>query len=204
MKILQDIHKYVVECIDESAIKTYSYEAKNFKVLRLHGGEFYKLNGEDFSDYWRQWKQETGHTVEDLTDICIIFREGFDIEKFFQTGKEATAQTVSPTNWTCVEVKKFFEFTGRQLKSEMKLPFDSTLLVKATDGKKFLITTLDKPSPSMNKSNAAKINRTSTHTTTSQQKKSVPPAEKKILATREEILAAFAKMSNKHLTGGND
>ena len=199
MKILprKEIYKYVVECIDTQTIKTYSCEAENFVVLRLHGGELYKLNAADFADYWRQWKQETGHTDEDLTDICIIFREGFDIEKFFQTGKEACAQTVSPTNWTCTEVKKFFEFTGRQLKSNMNLPFNATFLVKATDEKKFLISTLDKPCPALNKPD-------SKSNTSAQPKKPKPSAEKKILATREEIFTAFAKMSNEHSTKRRD
>jgi len=180
------IYKYLIECLDEQFIKTYSFESGNFSVLRLHGGEIYKLNAANVADYWRQWKQETGHTSEDSTDICIVWRESFNVEKFFSTGKQAGVQTVAPTTWTSEDIENFFALTTRQLKSKLKISFDSTILIKTAQGQSFLVSSLDKPYPSSIKQKLPA------------QKKSEPSAPKKPSATSEEIAAAWKILTQKH------
>lgn len=185
------IYKYLIECLDEQIVKTYSFEAENFIVLRLHGGETYSLNGSNVADYWRQWEQETGHTSEDSTDICVVWREGFNVENFFFAGKAANVQTVSPTTWTSEEVEKFFSFTDRRLQSKLKIPLDSIIRVKTAQGQKFLVGTLEKPYPS--KQQSPPIN-------PPKQERSEPPAPKKVSATSVDIAAAWRELSQKHTT----
>lgn len=184
------IYKYLIECLDEQIVKTYSFERENFIVLRLHGGETYNLNGTNAADYWRQWEQETGHTSEDSTDICVIWHEGFNVEKFFIAGKSANVQTVSPTTWTNEDIEKFFSFTDRRLQSKLKLPLDSTILrVKTEGGQRFLIGTLDKPYPSINYPNPKP-----------KPKPAPLPDRKKNSATSVDIATAWRELSQKHNT----
>lgn len=187
------IYKYLIECLDEQIVKTYSFEAENFSVLRLHGGETYKLNAANVADYWRQWEQETGHTSEDSTDICVIWREGFNVEKFFSTGKAANVQTVSPTTWTSEDIEKFFELTARQLKAKLKISFDSIIRVTTEQGQRFLVSTLDKPYPTSGKTK-------SSTKLPPKQGKFEPPARKKNSATSGDIATAWVELRKKHNT----
>jgi len=195
------IYKYLIECLDEQIVKTYSFERENFIVLRLHGGETYNLNGTNAADYWRQWEQETGHTSEDSTDICVIWREGFNVEKFFIAGKSANVQTVSPTTWTNDDIEKFFSFTERRLQSKLKLPLDSTILrVKTEGGQRFLIGTLDKPYPSIEKQKIPPINYNLNSKSPKPEKFAPSPARKKNSATSVDIAEAWRELSQKHDT----
>ena len=187
------IYKYLIECLDEHVVKTYAFKAESFTVLRLHGGETYKLNSAKVMDYWRQWKQETGHTSEDSTDICIVWREGFDIEKFFSTGKAANVQTISPTTWNSEDIEKFFSFTARQLKSKLKIPLNSTIRVKTEGGQKFLVSTLAKTYPHKEKVSVP----TPTLTPPKQEKL---PVREKPSATSVDIATAWQELTRKHTT----
>ena len=193
------IYKYLIECLDEQIIKTYSFEAENFIVLRLHGGETYKLDAANVADYWQQWEQETGHTSEDSTDICIVWREGLNVEKFFSTGKIANVQTVSPTTWTSEDVEKFFSFTTRQLKAKLKISFDSIIRVNTEQGQRFLVSTLDKPYPSSSKAKPS-TKLPIVNSKPSNQEKSAPPSRKKPSATSGDIALAWRELNKKHNT----
>ena len=193
------IYKYLIECLDEQIVKTYAFEAGNFDVVRLHGGETYKLNSANVADYWRQWEQETGHTSEDSTDICVVWREGFNVENFFATGKAANVQTVSPTTWTGEDIAKFFLCTARQLKAKLKITFDSIIRVNTAQGQRFLVSTLDKPYPSSGKTKSS-TKLPIVNSKPSKQGKTEPPARKKLLATPEEIATAWKELNEKHNT----
>lgn len=188
------IYKYLIEWLDEHTIKTYELETENFTVLRLHGGEFYKLNGTTDSNYWQQWKNETGHTTDELTDICVVWREGFDIKNFFDAGKSARVQSVSPTTWTSGDLEKFFAYTDRQLKSKLRSSFNSTIRITTSDGKKFLVATLEKPYPLLDekKSQAPK----------KPQKTETPeqPNKERALASYQDISNAWQVMASRHQT----
>ena len=193
------IYKYLIEYFDEQTLKTYAFEAGNFDVVRLHGGETYKLNGANVADYWRQWEQETGHTSEDSTDICVVWREGFNIENFFTTGKAANVQTVSPTTWTGDDIEKFFSSTARQLKAKLKITFDSIIRVNTAQGQRFLVSTLDKPYPSSGKTKSS-TKLPIVNSKPSKPGKPEPLARKKLLATPEEIATAWKELNQKHTT----
>ncbi|MBQ6297441.1 MAG: hypothetical protein IJK81_07085 [Selenomonadaceae bacterium] len=195
------IYKYLIECLDEKIVKTYSFEAENFIVLRLHGGETYTLNGTNAENYWRQWEQETGHTSEDSTDICVIWREGFNVEKFFIAGKDANVQTVSPTTWTNEDIEKFFSFTERRLQSKLKLPLNRTIIrVETEGGQRFLIGTLDKPYPSTDKQKIPPTNYNSNTKPPKTEKSASSPTRKKNSATAVDIFEAWRELSQKHNT----
>lgn len=190
------IYKYLVECLDGRNLKTFFWAAEEFHVLKLHGGETYRLNGSNVADYWRQWKNETGHIAEDLTDICVVRSENSDMENFFRAGRYANAQTVSPTTWTGAELEKFFAFTEKPLKTKLNASLNGTIRVTAESGKKFLIGTLNNPCPPSSKPKSSRTAETKEVEAAPVQ----PPRPKKTPATTEEILRAFAEMGNKHLT----
>ena len=192
------IYKYLIE-IDNQIVRTYCVEAENFIVLRLHGGETYKLNFANVADYWRQWEQETGHTSEDSTDICLVWREGFDIKNFFAAGKVAAVQTVSPTTWTSADIEKFFSLTARQLKSKLKTSLNTAIRVKTASGQKFLVSTLDKLYPLPDKKKFPSTDQTVNSEPPKQEKPASPP-RKKILATSGDIATAWKELSQKHKT----
>lgn len=194
-------YKCLIEFLDAQLVKTYFFDNGNFDVLRLHGGETYKLNGKNVAEYWRQFNQETGCTTEDSTDICVIWREGLDGEKIFSIVKNSNGQNLSTTTWTGTEVEKFFAATSRQLKSELKRAIKGTIRVKTVDGQNFLIRTCDNPS-----SSAPKISQQISQQTYPQnppeQEKIVPPSKKipNSPATSKEIAEAWAILSKDHTT----
>lgn len=192
------IYKYLIECLDGSTVKTFALEGERFELLRLHGGESFLLNGSNHADYWRLWKNETGHTAEDSTDICVVRGDKCNMEDFFRAGKEL--KTVSPTTWTSEELERFFSFTGNPLKTKLNTSLNGTIRVTAANSQKLLIGTLGKPYLPQVKAKPSR---------TVQIKTSEPPpvkvsAPKKNSATAEEVLRAFAEMSNNHRTKRSD
>ena len=185
------IYKYLIEFIDAQTVKTYFLEDENFVILKLHGGETYKLTDANIEDYWKQWKQETGYTSKELTDIFAVWHEGFNVKKFFLTGKNSNVQNVSPTTWTGNEIEKFFSFTLRRLKSKLKTPFNGTIRVNTESNQTFLIGTFGKIFSDKSKILAPN---------SPEQEQSETPVQKKPSATRTEISKVWNELNRKHTT----
>jgi len=179
-----EIKKFLIECGENSGVKTYELQNENFVTLKFRGGETYKLNQKNLQDYWRQLEQESGYTPEDFADICIIWRDDFDLKNFFEASKSIAIKNISPTTWTQFELEHFLAFTNRPFKFK-DFSLKSLMHVNFSGDKKFFIATLNNPLPVAKE----KVS----------QEKSLPMQnETKIFAPPEEIKTAFKELSRKH------
>ncbi|MBQ7704757.1 MAG: hypothetical protein IJT73_04935 [Selenomonadaceae bacterium] len=187
---MADVKKFLIECDENYNLKTYIKENEKFLILKLHGGDNFKLTPANAKDYWRQWEQETGYTSDEFADICLIWRDNLDLKNFVEAEKNFGVKNISNTTWTSQEIWQFFSFTNRPSDSSKKFSLQSKIPIKFPDGKKFFIVTL----------NNSEKNFMPEEKIQPEKKVAKVPVSPKNSATPEEVKNAFRELSRKHFT----
>lgn len=198
--------RYIIEWLDGKTLTTYEEQGQNYEVLPLHGSNVYNLNSKGVAEYWKCWQNETGHTAEDETDICVLWpitqqKSALDL---IAVGKEMNVQTVRPSTWKGADIDRFFRTQCKEPAEDLRALVRLPKSIKLKAGKNYNIASLasevsdSEQPPSPKEKYTIKLEDKSMPSIPS----TTPKRQSRNMATAEEIKEAMNSLAEQHRTKG--
>ena len=195
--------RYIVEWLDSKTLTTYEEKGQNFEVLPLHGSNVYNLDSKGVVEYWKCWQNETGHTAEDETDICVLWSKTQQkiAMEFITVGKTMGVQTTSPSTWKGSDIDRFLREQCKEPTEDLRAIVRLPRSIKLKGGKEYNISSLaievcDSELPSFpDEKNTIKVEENIIPST-------MPKPQSRNMASEKEIKEAMNSLAELHRTNG--
>ena len=195
--------RYIVEWLDSKTLTTYEEKGQNFEVLPLHGSNVYNLDSKGVTEYWKCWQNETGHTAEDETDICVLWSitQQKAAMEFIAVGKTMGVQTISPSTWKGADIDRFFREQCKEPTEDLRALVRLPKSIKLKDGKNYNIASLasevrnSEQLPPSDGKNTIKGEENTMPST-------MPKTQSRKMASEKEIKEAMNSLAELHRTKG--
>ncbi|WP_295916931.1 hypothetical protein [uncultured Anaerovibrio sp.] len=199
--------RYIIKWLDSNKLTTYEEQGENFAVLPLHGSDVYRMDSKGAAEYWKCWQSETGHTVDDETDICVMWPENQQKAALdlIAVGKEMRVHTASTSTWKGADIDRFLRSQREEVLDNVKVLVKLPRNIKLKGGKKYCLASLagevhsvELPMPSEEKPTVGPVENKIPSVIATEQ----PKRQSRNMATPEEITEAMTIIGGEHRTKG--